>query len=188
MKIPASKDFFTLPQNTNILPAVLVEAEPSPLLKENNPFLAHQPDGFPEPQKTSTVNELAYSFVVGKLRSGQELTSYELSLLKKKDPSLYAKAVKAQKARIELRRRLESAKTKKEFDNARANAINKAASSIDVSGSVSPSCSVSGSASLPCTDVGLSQFSISSSALQNETGNFYGKRHRLQTEEALQKK
>ena len=187
MKITTGKELFNCLPKGN-LPSNLPGLEPFNQLKKDSLFQPPEPDGFPEPAKTSPMKELAYSFVVSKLRSGQELTSYELSLLKKKDPALYSKAVKAQKARAELRRRLENAKTKKEFDNACASAAGVATASLDLTGNAGASAPTATDSSPSCTDATLSQFALSSSALQNETGNFYGKRHRLQNEEILQEK
>jgi hypothetical protein len=44
--------------------------------------------------------------IISKANSGAELTSSELSTLKQVDPALYARVVKAQKARVELRNKM----------------------------------------------------------------------------------
>jgi|GEM_PF-1940147 len=57
---------------------------------------------------TDSESDAAYQAIVNKANSGQELTSSELSTLRSKDAALYAKAVRAQQAREELRKQMEA--------------------------------------------------------------------------------
>jgi len=57
---------------------------------------------------SDSESDAAYQAIVSKANSGQELTSSELSTLRSKDAALYAKAVRAQQAREELRSQMEA--------------------------------------------------------------------------------
>lgn len=125
-------------------------------------------------QAKSPEEELLYSMAVGKLRSGQELSGYEMLMIKKRDPALYAKAVRAQKARQELRRRLERAKSSREFA-AEKTAINTLATCSGLGASDAKS---SGDA-----EIVDGERLITSTALKDEYGRFAAKREGIERRE-----
>lgn len=129
--------------------------------------------------KESPASEMNYQFIVAKLRSGQELSSYELSILKKKDPALHGRAVKAQKARIELRQRLERAKSTKDFEAARAAVASLATATIPLTGSSSGDPF----STEPFTD----EFSLAESALRNEFSKFNATHDKVAIQERIRK-
>lgn len=73
----------------------------------------------PSAKERSLADNMVYSSIVAKLKSGQELSGYELQKLKKCDPAMYSKAKRAQSAREELRRRLVKAKNSRDFAKAK---------------------------------------------------------------------
>ncbi len=128
-------------------------------------------------EKTSSTpfgeTDMMYASAVAKLRSGQELSSYEMELIKKRDPALYAKAQKVQQARLELRKRLESAKTSRDISAIR-DSIPSIAGGASSAGSTTPTA---GSAAVPGGDE--SAFALVARALHNELGRFSGKQQQL---------
>lgn len=58
-------------------------------------------------QATSSANDSSYNTIVSKVNQGRQLTSAELALLKERDPALYARAMKASKARQSLQAKME---------------------------------------------------------------------------------